>query len=318
MIKAIKTFLKNIMNVLTNGQNKQIEKLKAQCKESENKIDNLLKDKSENEDKINKLKDELNRIITVATKQDDLVRYLQSTNFDKHIQIRHLNAELHDIKVSNEIEGLHLKILKLMDANKNNKDDVNKILNLIKLILAEEVAIHDVPTFIFKIDEYIVKFKGCFALNKFEKTDDIVLLFAKNYITAGTRSIPKINVMINAITNLKGDIQKAMDESSNGKFTVKAIEDTHKVIEEQFASGTMFTYNPGNMESYDAAYQKIIEDNSELFAKYLSAISELSAVFKSAIGGYISYTKDIVDGRQWALKMEFNILNVLRRIDMNA
>lgn len=318
IIKALKTFLKNIINVLTNGQNKQIDKIKAQCKESEDKIDSLLKNKANDEEKINQLKAELDRIITSATKQDSLVKYLQSTNFDKHIQLRHLNAELGDIKVSHEVEGLHLKILSLMDANKNNKEDVTKILNLINLILVEEVVVHDVPVFIFKINDYVVKFKDCFAINKFEKTDDIILLFVKNYINAGTRSVQKINIMINGINALKGDIQKSMEESSNGKFTVKSIEDTHKVIQEQFPTDSMFTYNSDKIDSYDDAFKKILDDNSELFSKYVLAISELSAVFKSAIGEYINYTKDIVDGRQWALKMEASIINVIRRIDMNA
>lgn len=317
IMKALKTFLKNIINVFTNSQNKQIEKLESQAKASKETIDNLLKNEAKYKEKIVKLNEDLNKLIDDAKSNDKIINYLKSSNAEKSVMMSSINKNHNkEIKSKNdEIKNLHEKLEVIMRGNNENKVYAQKILDMVQAVLAEPVTVNNVPLFVIEMNKYISEFRNVFSIIENKKFENSSVLFAR--IMMEDPSGGKMKELINSIRTFTSKVERGIREKESGLISIEGIKRTEEDIKTYFDNNFSLLMSNNDEDVKSPEEQNVINKNSVLFSRFISCITKLVFAFQAGVGEYIEHTKELVDARKWALELEYNIQNIIYRINIS-
>lgn len=303
IIKSLKIFFKNVINIFTNEQNKKIKEL-----EGLKEINKL------NEEEITKLKTELADIM------DKLVDSKRANTILKNEK----SLLKYDLKSANsKIDKLDKDILKLLD---DKHQAVLKLMPIMQKLKSENINV-ELPESIHRFGDFVIRLRHIITDAGGTKENNLKYSFALSIVNlmAGLKIVPNADSIIyekiDTINKLINDIKESNNKKVMSDLSIKQLKDTMYIIDNYLQGVLDFT--KGNEDGDQALRGNrtlewadgIIKNKPKLFSDYLTANMELSATFKTLSADVVRHVKQYVDDRSWAIGAYLDIQSVINKFN---
>jgi ASC-1-like (ASCH) protein len=294
IVLSLKTFWHNIINVFTNQQNEQIKTLQI---EHDSLLALLEKVREEHFEDMVEVNGKLRKALSELRESERFKQILKDEHF-------------HNISAKNkEIDKLQQNIERLtgkMDAAGQ------RLVPILDELIKDHVII-DAPETVHDFSNYLDKFrKTLWSKNGGSQTDPINIDY--KFIDIIRIDPDNANKVINNINALITEIEAARKKIVKGTIGIDYMKHNNITIE-YYLSHDYYQIRPGEDKEYmeEEALAKI-NDNAELYARYISAVTKLTTVFQTMSAEVIEFTKQYIDDRAWAIKAKTTIYSIIHGI----
>lgn len=312
VLKVLRTFIKNVINLFTNSQGKKIKELEKNAEKLSKELEKITNIKEKNAEDLSKAKQQSDSYYKTIQKLRDELMNSKNKVFDLMCENTNfkLDAKKAEINNANELLKYGKQIENLINRINGGSDDIGDVITLINKVLDENITAR-VPEYVANFNAYFDKLRAAIGKGR-ERNDYIVHPFIRAVKeNGGNRGGKAVNELISKINSLTNEIVSNKDTMIEARFGYSEISRIKNTIDYYLVNDFKIMNNESDDEKHLSNNQSnLIKNNRDLFGKYLRSISELSKEFQKLCSVVLSSIKQYMDIRDFAINIQQRLQNI--------
>lgn len=301
---VLKTYFKKVINKFVTNQDSRIKEL-----EEENA---RLNKRIESQRKANmKSWLDMELYLRMENNEDRIGKVIAEAKvreFKSEVEELKLKLKSYENEANKDREELWNKLSKLTNRKTDAVKEINEIIKYINIVLSKEITA-TVSDYVVNFDTYLNKLRSVVWGKSGERGTFIIFPFLN------AMKNKSVNELISKINAFKDEIvanKDKKDEITIGYERLKKIKNTiDYYLVDDFR---IMDFDHENEEYLSDKHRNIIQNNRDLFSKYLRSIAELSKEFQKMCSVVILSITQYIDMRDFAINIEHRLQDAIYKL----